>query len=45
MESGNGNEPQKMPDKVIMQYIDWILQHNVSLQHRLDPFAKTIETL
>ena len=31
--------------KIIIQYTGWILQHNVSLQHWLDPFAKTIETL
>ena len=31
-----------------MQYaggIGWILQHNVSSLHCLDPFAKTIETV
>ena len=48
MESRNRKNSQKMPEKVIMQYTGWtgwILQHNDSLQHCLDPFTKTIETL
>ena len=48
-ESGNWNDQHKMTDKVhhAMYRLDigCILQHNVSLQHCLDPFARTIKTL
>ena len=41
METTNG----KCLIKVIMQCTGKILQRSVYLQHCLDPFAKTIETL
>ena len=36
-ESGNGNGPRKMPDKDHHAICRLDLQHNVSLQHCLDP--------
>ena len=41
-ENGNGNNPWKMLDKGhhAIQYTGWILKHDVSLQHCLDPFNK-----
>ena len=46
-ESGNGNDLRKTPniDHHAIGWIDWILQHNVSLCHCLNPFTSTIETL
>ena len=44
-ESKNGIDSRKMPDKGHHAWIGWILQHDVSLQHCADPFAKMIEIL